>query len=140
MYHQQEIGEGLTAVLASPEHNAVFSVAQHVDLPGMTYTVAPVGMVQQQNQGTNRQYQQEYEFTVRVRGGDALLEEVQRAFDAIMGDPYLKETCWHSQVTEVVLGQGIAFLTVVAKRSELTCPTRGTGETCARCQPLEVGS
>ena len=71
--------------------------------------VEPVGMKQPANAGTNRTYQQEYEFDVFyirkvAEGEEAGVElgaEIADLFNLVMSDPYLEETCWHAQVTEV---------------------------------------
>lgn len=71
--------------------------------------VEPVGMKQPDGAGSNRTYQQEYDFNVFYlrktnEGEEANVElssEVGEIFNLVMADPYLEETCWHAQVTEV---------------------------------------
>lgn len=102
--------------------------------------VCPVRMSQPASTGSNRMYQQEYMMDVYYlrQGGEgesaeeALGAKVADLFNLIMGDPYLSETCWHSQVVEVELqgrvaeelrarapGLQVARIGVLAKRSEL---------------------
>jgi hypothetical protein len=102
--------------------------------------VCPVRMNQPANTGTNRMYQQEYLLDVyylRQSGegesaDEVLGEKVASIFNLVMGDPYLSETCWHAQVTEVEMqgrvaeelrakspGLQVARIGVLAKRSEL---------------------
>lgn len=71
--------------------------------------VKPAVMHQPLNEGSNRTVQQDYHFHVYYveRYGDgqqANIDALERAggvFNAIMADPYLGGTCWHSQVIEV---------------------------------------
>jgi len=71
--------------------------------------VKPAVMRQPLGEGSNRTVQQDYQFHVYYveryeDGQQANIEALERAgavFNAIMDDPYLGGTCWHSQVTEV---------------------------------------
>jgi hypothetical protein len=71
--------------------------------------VKPSVMRQPPGEGSNRTVQQDYEFEVyyveRYEDGQrANIEALERAgaiFNAIMDDPYLGGSCWHSQVLEV---------------------------------------
>lgn len=71
--------------------------------------VKPHRMLQPLNEGSNRTFQQDYRFKVYYveryeDGQQANIEALERAgaiFNAIMDDPYLGGTCWHSQVVEV---------------------------------------
>ena len=80
---------------------------QALQLPAVV--VEPVTLKQPDQAGTNRTYQQEYVFHVyylrrMAEGEEANVElhsEVADLFNMIMADPYLGETCWHAQVSEV---------------------------------------
>jgi hypothetical protein len=71
--------------------------------------VKPDLMRQPPGEGTNRTFQQDYHFKVyyveRYEDSQhANIEALERAgaiFNAIMEDPYLGGSCWHSQVVEV---------------------------------------
>jgi len=71
--------------------------------------VKPHRMLQPLNEGSNRTFQQDYRFKVYYveryeEGQQANIEALERAgsiFNAIMDDPYLGGSCWHSQVIEV---------------------------------------
>lgn len=71
--------------------------------------VRPERMLQPLNEGSNRTFQQDYRFRVYYieryeEGQQANVELLERAgaiFNAIMSDPYLGGSCWHSQVVEV---------------------------------------
>ncbi len=71
--------------------------------------VKPHRMLQPLNEGSNRTFQQDYNFKVYYveryeEGQQANIEALERAgaiFNAIMDDPYLGGSCWHSQVIEV---------------------------------------
>lgn len=71
--------------------------------------VMPTEMRQPLNEGSNRTFQQDYEFAVYyVREHEAgeranieVLERTAELFEVLMADPYLGGTCWHSQVTRV---------------------------------------
>jgi hypothetical protein len=71
--------------------------------------VKPAQMLQPLNEGSNRTVQQDYRFRVyyveRYEEGQqaeiGVLERAGAIFDALMDDPYLGGSCWHSQVLEV---------------------------------------
>ena len=71
--------------------------------------VKPDTMRQPLNEGSNRTFQQDYHLKVFYveryeEGQQANIEALERAggvFNAIMEDPYLGGSCWHSQVVEV---------------------------------------
>lgn len=71
--------------------------------------VKPHRMLQPLNEGSNRTFQQDYRFKVYYveryeEGQQANIEVLERAgaiFNAIMDDPYLGGSCWHSQVVAV---------------------------------------
>jgi len=71
--------------------------------------VMPGVMRQPLNAGSNRVFQQDYEFAVYYvtryeEDQQANIEVLDRAaalFNLLMADTYLGGTCWHSQVTEV---------------------------------------
>jgi hypothetical protein len=111
---------------------------QALQLPAVV--VEPVALKQPDHAGTNRTYQQEYLFHVyylrKIAEGEQanveLHEEVAELFNRIMSDPYLGETCWHAQVSEVDMrpkeeeklravapGVQAVRLGVVAMRSEV---------------------
>jgi hypothetical protein len=116
--------------------------AQIMQLPAVV--VEPVTLEQPASAGTNRTYQQEYKFHVyyirkMAEGEQAnveLQEELGDLFNLVMADPYLGETCWHAQVTEVQMrpaeeeklravapGVQAVRMEVVATRSEPSPPT-----------------
>ena len=80
---------------------------QCLQLPAVV--VEPALLRQPSHAGTNRTYQQEYVFNVYYirkmsEGEQANVElhsEVADLFNLVMADPYLAETCWHAQVTNV---------------------------------------
>lgn len=70
--------------------------------------IEPGPLRQPNDEGSNRTYQQEYSFNVyyldrRESGVEAEMDAIDEAsglFAAIMADPYLGGTCYHSQVME----------------------------------------
>lgn len=70
--------------------------------------IEPGPLKQPNDEGSNRSYQQEYSFDVyyidrRESGVEAemnAIDEASGVFAAIMADPYLGGTCYHSQVME----------------------------------------
>jgi hypothetical protein len=102
--------------------------------------IEPGVMVQPMQAGTNRTYEQEYNFGVYFvrrdgigeQGNEELLAETGELFNLLMSDPYLEDSCWHAQVTRVDLrpeveaalrkqnpGVQVVRLEVLAKRSEV---------------------
>ncbi len=71
--------------------------------------VMPGTMRQPLNAGSNRVFQQDYEFAVYYvtryeedqRANIEVLDRAAALFNLLMADTYLGGTCWHSQVTEV---------------------------------------
>jgi hypothetical protein len=69
--------------------------------------IEPLAMKQPPSAGTNRNYQQEYSFSVYwlerfAEGAEPDMGAIGRAeglFNLLMSDPYLGGTCYHSQVT-----------------------------------------